>query len=125
MVIIALATLCPPSLDSSIAWIPERIRDIGNSTPITPVLQTRTSPAVVPNLDATNSVISWASLYPCSPTHVLAIPALTTRPLIRPSAKCSWLTVTVGDFMVLVVNTPAALHGASEDISPRSSLSSA
>ena len=52
------------------------------------------------------------------------MPALTTRPRTGPWARCSWLTVIEGDLMVLVVNTPAAAQGVSDDTKPKSSLSS-
>ena len=57
--------------------------------------------------------------------QVLAMPALTTNPRDTPRATRCLLTVTVGEIMVLVVNTPATEHSESERIMPRSSLSSA
>ena len=91
---------------------------------MTPVLQTRTSWGRAPILRAARDVISWASMYPCCPTEVLAMPALTMMARERLWARFSRLTVTVEDLMVLVVKTPAAMQGRSETMRPRSSLSS-
>ena len=121
----ALATEPPPSADIVIFSIPLRIRDIGSSTPITPVLHTRTSSGRTPTRWAAIAAVSCASLYPCSPTHALAMPALTTIARTRPWARCSLFTVIEGDLIALVVKTPAATHWASERIPARSSLSSA
>ena len=62
VVIIARAISFPPASSSAISVTPDRISDMGSSTPMTPVLHTRTSSAVTPNFSAASCVISSASL---------------------------------------------------------------
>ena len=124
VVIMARASSGPPSELSAIASTPERISDMGSSTPMTPVLHTSTSSAVSPSLPAASRVISSASLYPCAPTQVLAMPAFTMRARPRPVATRSRSRSTVAERMAEVVNTPPMAHGVSDARIARSSLSS-
>ena len=62
VVIIARAISLPPAWSSAISITPDRISDMGSSTPMTPVLHTSTSSAARPSFSAASRVISSASL---------------------------------------------------------------
>ena len=81
VVIMALASSCPPSRERLICPIFPSISSIGSLFPITPVLATSTFSADTPSLRAASSDIFMASLSPGSPTEALAQPLFITTAL--------------------------------------------
>ena len=97
---------------------------MGSSTPMIPVLQTRTSSGATPTLAAAWAVISMVSFIPCSPTHALAQPLLATTARAWPDATRCSERVTEAERILFVVKVPAAVAGDSERRTPTSSGSS-
>jgi hypothetical protein len=89
-----------------------------------PVLAIRTSSGDMPSLAAARFAITRASASPCLAMQALAQPEFTTITCARPFVICFWDKTTGADLIWLVVKTPAALQGTSEQRIAKSSLSS-
>lgn len=76
----------------------------------------------MPSFVAAISAILRASACPCLPTEVLAHPELTIIAWACLFARCCCDSTTGGDLALLLVKTPAAVHGAREYKMPRSRL---
>jgi hypothetical protein len=87
---------------------------MGKGMPMTPVLATRTSSGDMSSFVAARFAISRASASPCPPVQALAQPEFTTTACARPFAIRLWDKTTAADLIWLVVKTPAAVQGTSE-----------
>jgi hypothetical protein len=123
VVIIARQKSWPPFGVGFILGMPALILFIGNGTPMTPVLATRTSSGDMLSLAAVSSAISRASASPCPPIQALAQPEFTTIACARFLAIWLWDKMTGADLIWLVVKTPAALQGTLEQRMAKSSSS--